>query len=313
MGLRLLGGHIGYQTALVVLLLTPEAYLPLRNAGAQFHASADGAAAAGRVFGILAAPAPATAPDGRRADLRHETIELRAVSLCYDGRGVPALSDVWLTIAPGDRIVLAGPSGAGKSSVLSLLLRFAEPASGVIDVGGAPLSGTSLGAWREQIAWVPQHPYLFAGTVAENIALGAPDATRAQLELAARRAGAAEFIATLPAGFDTVLSERATELSSGQRQRLALARAILRDAPLVLLDEPTAHLDQAGAAQLLAVITTALADRTVVMVSHRDRLPASQVVTLDGGRLAGRRVAGDAPAWTEPVLPLPASRPRVTP
>lgn len=300
-GLRLLDGRLGYQTALLVLLLTPEAYLPLRNVGAQFHASADGAAAAGRALAILDTPPP-TAPAGRTPDLRRETIELRAVGLSYPGRSVPALVDISLSIAPGDRIVLTGPSGAGKTSLLGLLLRFAEPDSGAISSGGTPLAAISLAAWRDQIAWVPQHPYLFAATIAENIALGARAATRDQIELAAQRAGAAGFIGALPRGFDTVLSERATELSAGQRQRLALARAILRDAPLVLLDEPTAHLDRAGAARFLEVISAALADRTIVMVSHHDRLPGGDLIALVDGQLAGH--AGRRPAAIRPSVGL---------
>lgn len=296
-GLRLLDGRLGYQTALLVLLLTPEAYLPLRNVGAQFHASADGAAAAGRALAILDTPPPPTAPAGRTPDLRRDTIELRAVSLSYPGRSVPALVDISLSIAPGDRIVLTGPSGAGKTSLLGLLLRFAEPDSGAIISGGTPLAAISLAAWRDQIAWVPQHPYLFAATIAENIALGARTATRDQIEVAAQRAGAAGFIGALPRGFDTVLSERATELSAGQRQRLALARAILRNAPLVLLDEPTAHLDRAGAARFLEVISATLAGRTIVMVSHHDRLPGGDLIALVDGRLTGPARAGrtDAP------------------
>jgi ATP-binding cassette subfamily C protein CydD len=293
-GLRLLAGHIGYETALVVLLLTPEAYLPLRNVGAQFHASAAGTAAAQQALDILDLPEPATpapasaAPAGGEGDLRIQPVTLTDVVLEYPGRTAAALRGVSLTISPGERILLTGPSGAGKSSLLALLLRFCEPTAGRIDVAGAGLATIPVSSWRRQIAWVPQHPYLFAGTVAENIALGAPDATPAAIRRAARLAGAEEFIDALPGGFSALLPERGVILSAGQRQRVALARAFLRDAPLVLLDEPTAHLDPPGARQIMAVIETLMAGRTVVLVTHGHsyaELPVSRVLRLDHGML----------------------------
>ena len=175
-GLRLLAGHLSYQTALLVLLLTPEAYLPLRAVGLHFHASQEGAAAAGRVLEILDVPLPAdvTAPADRMPDLRCDTITLADVWLAYPGRDQPALRGIDLQIRPGEVIAITGQSGAGKSSLVSLLLRFTEPAAGRIDVGGIPWPAIPAGAWRQQLAWVPQRPYLFAGTVAENIALGRP-------------------------------------------------------------------------------------------------------------------------------------------
>jgi len=145
---------------------------------------------------------------------------------------------VSLTIRPGERILLTGPSGAGKSTLLALLLGFVRPDAGTIQAGGAGLTPADDDRWRGQIAWVPQHPHLFAGRVADNIALGQPDASPEAIRQAARLAGAAEFIEALPGGYDAVLGERALRLSAGQRQKIALARAFLRDAPLLLLDDP---------------------------------------------------------------------------
>jgi ATP-binding cassette subfamily C protein CydD len=307
-GLRLLAGHMSYQTALLVLLLTPEAYLPLRAVGAQFHASTEGAAAAHDVFEILDTPAPNTptatkktaaphpltaapnlpAPNlpapyplapGRRVSLRDDTIKLSGVSLAYPGRDRQALSAVNLAIRPGDRITLAGPSGAGKSSLLALLLRFAEPTGGRIEVGGVDLTSIPVGEWRRQISWVPQQPYLFTTSVAANIALGQPEASPQAIARAAEAAGAAEFIEHLPAGYATEVGERGLRLSSGQRQQIALARAFLRDAPLLLLDEPTAHLDAVSARRLEDAIAALTADRTMIQVTH------SQNPTRDIGRL----------------------------
>jgi ATP-binding cassette, subfamily C, bacterial CydD len=292
MGLRLLYGHVSYQTALLVLLLTPEAYLPLRNAGGQFHASTEGATAAQRAFEILDTPLPAQGPTptdtSADVDLSHEDIALRAVTLSYPGRGSPALDEVSLSIRPGERIVLTGPNGAGKSSLLALLLRFAAPTGGTITAGGVDLARIPADRWRSQIAWVPQHPHLFTATVAENIALGQPGARREDIVAAARLAGADDFVRQLHHGYDTVLAEAGRSLSAGQRQKLALARAFMRRAPVLLLDEPTAHLDPASADRITAALEDQMADRTVILVSHRPPPRtgwATRVLALDRGQL----------------------------
>jgi thiol reductant ABC exporter CydD subunit len=289
-GLRLLYGHIPYQAALLVLLLTPEAYLPLRAVAAQYHASAEGSAAAESIFGILDTPLPPTVPAGGSQapvpDLRSATIGLDRVTVAYPGRDHPALARLSLGISPGELIMLTGPSGAGKTTLLRLLLRFTEPTSGTVRAGGTDLAAVPVDPWRAQIAWVPQHPRLFGGSVADNIALGQPGACRAAIEEAARMAGAAAFIESLPRGYDTPLGERAAELSAGQRQQLALARAFLRNAPLLLLDEPTAHLAPAAATAIGDVIRGPLAGRTIILVTHRDPgiCEASQVIALDVAR-----------------------------
>ena len=282
-GLRLLYGHLGYSTALLVLLLTPEAYLPLRNASAQFHASADGITAAGRVFEILdtgvprrpAVPARSAVPD-----LRSQTIGFNGVSVVYPGREKPVIDHLDLTISPGDRVTLTGPNGAGKSTILAVLLRFLTPAGGSVQVGTAELDTVPAELWRGQVGWLPQHPALFPWSVAENIALGDRAAPRAAVERAATLAGAAEFISELPGGYDTVLDERALRLSAGQRQKIALARLFLRHTPLLLLDEPTAHLDPASAAEVDAAIGALIGERTVILVTHRGAAVAGPGRTL---------------------------------
>jgi ATP-binding cassette subfamily C protein CydD len=305
-GLRLLAGHLPYQTALLVLLLTPEAYLPLRAVGLQFHASMEGVTAAGRACEILAVPlpdaaaAPMAAPGGRgpgsgprvQADLRRDFVLLNGTSLVYPGRDAPALNRVSFVIRPGERIAGTGPSGAGKSSLLALLLRFAAPTGGRVEAGPAGTPGTDiaafdLAAWRSQIAWVPQHPYLFDGTVASNIALGRPHASPADIAEAATLAGAAGFIAALPDGYHTPLGERGARLSAGQRQRIALARAFLQDAPLLLLDEPAAHLDPLTARMIIGTIERLMAGRTVVLITHGLGWAggADRTLLLDQGRL----------------------------
>ena len=311
-GLRLLYGHMPYQTALLVLLLTPEAYLPLRAVAAQYHASAEGTAAAESVFAVLDTPLPAQAsqptgaPGTGRApvpDLRSAPMRLNHVTVAYPGRDQPALEGLDLTIEPGELIVLTGPSGAGKTTVLRLLLRFAAPAAGTVSAGGTDLAAVPADLWRAQLAWVPQHPRFFAGSVAENIALGRPGASRAAIEEAAVLAGAAAFIEALPLGYDTQLEERAARLSAGERQQLALARAFLRDAPLLLLDEPTTHLAPAAADAVGEALGGPLAGRTVIMATHRDPglRGASQVIALDGHRPA--RPASPGGSLTTAVTP----------
>ncbi len=301
-GLRLLAGHLPYQTALLVLLLTPEAFLPLRAVSMQFHASMEGVTAAGRACEILDTPVPEAAapPAGHgpgsgppaAADLSRDIVFLNGTTLVYPGRDAPALDRVSLAIRPGERTAVTGPSGAGKSSLLGLLLRFAAPTGGRIEAGppggpGTDIAALDLAAWRRQIAWVPQHPYLFDGTVASNIALGRPDASPADIAQAATLAGAAEFIGSLPGGYATPLGERGARLSAGQRQRIALARAFLQDAPLLLLDEPAAHLDPLTARMIIDTLERLMAGRTVVLITHGPGWlgGAGRTITLDQGRL----------------------------
>ena len=301
-GLRLLYGHMGYETALLVLLLTPEAFLPLRAVAAQFHASMEGAAAAGRVLEILETGSPSrptATPRVRAADLRTDEITLNAVTAAYLGRDRPALRELSLAIRPGERVAVTGPSGAGKSTLLALLLGFVQPAAGAIQAGGTDLAAIDLGRWRAQIAWVPQQPHLFAGTAADNIALGSPGAGLDAIRRAAELAGAAEFIEALPRGYREELGERGLRLSAGQRQKIALARAFLRDARLLLLDEPAAHLDPASARRLWETIETVSAGRTAVLVSHGGgwETLASRVISLDHGQL-GQPVGAAHPPTT---------------
>ncbi|MEU0336534.1 thiol reductant ABC exporter subunit CydD [Streptomyces sp. NPDC006193] len=302
-GLRLLGGELDLRTALTVLFLAPEAYLPLRAAGAAFHDSAEGMAVAERVFAVLddedrpttedhptaedrpaaGAGGRAPAPDARTAHLR-----LHDVTVSYPDRPAPALRGVSLTVRPGEHVALVGPSGAGKSTLLSLLLGFTAPASGRVTVGGADLADLDQDAWRAQVAWVPQRPHLFAASVADNIRLGRPDAADAEVRAAARAAAADRFIAELPRGYDTVLGEQGAGLSAGQRQRIALARAFLKDAPVLLLDEPTAHLDPESEAAVTRAAVDLMRGRTTLVVAHRTSLlpHADRIVTVRAGTLS---------------------------
>jgi ATP-binding cassette subfamily C protein CydD len=272
-GLRLLYGQLDLATALLVLVLAPEAYLPLREVGARFHASTEGVAAVERVFAVLDRPLPRT---GGTVPAAPRRIRVDDLTLTWPGRTVPAFAHLSLDLAAGRTTLLTGPSGAGKSSLLALLLRFADPTSGRIEVDGtdgrsADLADLDAAAWRRLVAWVPQHPHLLDTSVADNIRLGDPSADDAAVERAARAAGVHDVVARLPEGYATRLGEGGLRLSSGERQRLALARAFLRraaGAPVVLLDEPTAHLDAATAAEVRAAAARLLEGALGVVVAH---------------------------------------------
>jgi thiol reductant ABC exporter CydD subunit len=291
-GLRLLHGSFDLETGLLVLILAPEAYLPVRAVGAQFHASMEGVTAAERVFEVLETQAPTVGGHRPVPDLAAATIRLDGVTVSRAGRDRPALDGLDLALAPRERVALVGPSGTGKSTVLALLLGFLAPTAGTIRVGDTELADLDVEQWRRHIAWVPQRPYLFSATVADNVRLGAPGATDAAVWAALRQAEAATFVA-LPAGLATRLGEHGTGLSAGQRQRIALARAFLRDAPLLLLDEPTAGLDAESEAAVLAAIERLSAGRTVLLVAHRGASvrSAERVVVLPGAGGAQQPVA----------------------
>jgi thiol reductant ABC exporter CydD subunit len=296
-GLRLLAGRLAFGQALFVLVLAPEFYLPMRALGASFHAAAEGADAAERIFGILhTLPAGVPAADAApipAPDLSRDVIRFAGVA-CHPEARV-ALDGVTFDLAPGETVALVGPSGGGKSTVARLLLGFAAPDGGHITVGDIPLSAVPPAAWRRQVAWVPQSPALFAGTIADNIRLGCPDAPDREVERAARMADLHDTIATLPHGYATPVGEGGARLSGGQAQRLALARAFLVDAPLVILDEATTHLDPVQQARLTATIRRLTADRTALIIAHHLATVehADRVLVLDGGRIVERGAPGD--------------------
>ena len=286
-GVRLVSGGIGLEPALTVLVLAPELYLPLRNLAAQFHASADGLAVSARLFALVEGPPAARSGFLAPPSPRAAPVRLEEVSFAYPGRTGDVLDSVELELRPGETIALVGPSGGGKSTVASLLLRLAEPARGRVTVGDVDLALCDASAWRSQLAWVPQHPTLFRGTLAENIRLGAPLADDAQVRAAAELVGADAFIRVLPDGYETVVVDGGRPLSAGERRRVALARAFLRDAPLVILDEPTADLDPASDELVGEAVGRLRGDRTMLLIVHRPQLAslAGRVVRLEGGRI----------------------------
>ncbi len=296
-GLRLVSGSLALQAGMTVLVLAPELYLPFRRLGAEYHASADGLAVAERMFALLDAPpaaisgGPGLAPSPAKVPVR-----LERVSFSYPAREAPVLTGLDLELAPGRSVALIGESGAGKSTVAMLLLGLIKADAGAVTVGGVDLDSCDLEAWRRLIAWVPQHPTLFRGTVADNIRLGAADADDERVHGAAVLARADEFVRSLPDGYDTLVGDGQRVLSPGERRRIGLARAFVRDAPLVILDEPTADLDPRSVALVSEAVKRLQRGRTVLLIAHRPELVehADRVVRLVDGvaeQEHGRRAA----------------------
>ena len=293
-GLRLASGGMSLRVGLMVLICAPEVYLPLRQLGARYHEAVDGLGAAERVLAEIEAPIPAQGngivPDPAVAEICFESVRVER-----DGRDGDVLRETSLTLAPGRVTGVTGPSGVGKSTLVQLLLGFDRPTSGRITVDGADLAELDLRAWRAGIAWVPQRPRLTGATVAEAIRLGTPRASAAQLAEAARVAG-------IDFPLDARLGRDGTALSGGQARRVALARAVLRDAPIVLLDEPTEHLDAAGERAISTSLRTWLVGRTVLLITHRPALLGicDTVIRLH------------APLPANPVIPAQSSPPPAT-
>ncbi|WP_406201013.1 thiol reductant ABC exporter subunit CydD [Kitasatospora sp. NBC_01560] len=306
-GFRLVDGTLDLETGLLVLVLAPEVYFPIRQVGALYHSSVEGLTAADELFRVLETPLPRTGTT-TAPDLRGATVEATGLTVVHPGRPAPALDGAALTLHPGGTTALTGPSGAGKSTLLAVLLGLTAPDAGSVRITAADgrtydLAELEPASWRRQIAWVPQQPHLFAGTVADNLRLHRPDADDAQLRTALAAAHALDFVRGLPQGLATVLGEDGAGLSAGQRQRLALARVLLADdRPLVLLDEPTAHLDGESEQAVLAAVRELAADpaRTVLLVAHR---PALLAVADRNVRLPGPAL----PAAARPPVRAPHS------
>jgi ATP-binding cassette subfamily C protein CydD len=288
---RLMAGGLTFERALAVLLLTPEFFLPLRRLSAEYHVGRSAAAAAERVYAVLDTPARihVPAPGAARPLPARLDVRFDDVVVTYDDGSRTALAGCSLQIPQGQTVALVGPTGAGKTTVANVLLRFVDPEHGRVTVGGVALSELDPAQWRTRVAWVPQQASLFHGTVADNLLLARPDASDDDLVAASIAANAHGFVTALPDGYATPVGEGGARLSGGERQRLALARAFLRDAPFVILDEPTSHLDRESETLVLEAASRLMRDRTVLVIAHRPEpvAGADVVVTLRAGRVVG--------------------------
>ncbi|HKN80744.1 MAG TPA: thiol reductant ABC exporter subunit CydD, partial [Actinomycetota bacterium] len=261
---RLMAGGLTFERALAVLLLTPEFFLPLRRLSAEYHVGRTAVAAAERVYAVLDTPVRIHVPTPSAARQLPARMDVRFdhIVVTYDEGSRTALAGCSLEIPHGRTVALVGPTGAGKTTVANVLLRFVDPDRGRVTVGGEPLSEIDPALWRTRVAWVPQQASLFHGTVADNLRLARPDASDDELMAAATAANAHAFVTDLPDGYATPIGEGGARLSGGERQRLALARAFLKDAPFLILDEPTSHLDRESETLVLEAASRLMRDRT---------------------------------------------------
>ncbi len=289
-GLRLMGGKLTFQHALFVLILTPDFYLPLRQLGTKFHAGMEGISASKEIFAILDKSLPASVPEpifALQESTGKKPILFTDVTYTYPDGSRPALKGINATIPAGKTTAIIGPSGAGKSTLINLLLRFQEPGEGGITIDGKPIHAVPLEAWHKQISWVPQHPYLFNATLRANILLARPEASAEEMEIALKKTGLTTFVAALPQGLETMIGEQGARLSGGEAQRVALARAFLKNAPLLVLDEPTSHTDPELEAALRSSIQELMKGRTTVIIAHRLETirSAEQIIVVSQGKI----------------------------
>jgi ATP-binding cassette, subfamily C, bacterial CydD len=285
---RLMARQLAFGRALALLLLAPEFFVPIRRLSAEYHAGRAGAAAASRIYEVMDEPGRIAVPTaGSGLPLRFD-VRFEDVGVAFEGGTRVALDGCSFEIPEGSVAALVGSSGAGKTTVANVLLRFVEPDTGRAVVGGLPLARIDPARWRTLVAHVPQHPYLFQGSVADNLRLARPTASDEGLIAAATAANAHGFVSRLPDGYDTAVGEAGFRLSGGERQRLAIARAFLRDAPLLILDEPTANLDEESGETVLDALRTLARSRTVLLISHRPEsvLLADRIISLESGRVA---------------------------
>ena len=286
LGVRVVSGSVPFEEAFVVLLLAPEFYKPLRELGVHRHAGMEGKAAADRIFEVLNTPAPMD--EGTRESTPGvPSVGFSGIGYSYPGSDRRALSGLTLTLEAGTITALVGKSGAGKSTLVNLLLRFMEPGHGELLANGISITDLPVEKWRENLALVPQRPHLFYGSVLENIRLARPDAACEEVERAAKLAGADVFIRNLPQGYETPVGERGARLSGGEAQRVAIARAFLKDAPILVMDEPTSSLDPESEREIRTALGRLARGRTVLVVAHRLNTVrgADHIAVLDEGRL----------------------------
>ncbi len=283
---RVGSGDLSPTTLLVVLLLGGEIFRPIRELSGLFHAGLLGVAASGTVSELIDARVSIVDPGGSAVPA-DASVAFENVRFTYPGRERNALRELDFAIRPGERVGVVGPSGAGKSTLLWLLLRLYDPQDGRVTIGGTDVRALSFDVLRANVAVVLQDPYLFHGTVADNLRVAKPDASDPALEAAAKTAQAHEFIAALPAGYDTVIGERGVRLSGGQRQRIAIARALLRDAPILILDEALSSVDARGEERIQRALDVLTRGRTTIVMAHRlsSVVNADRILVLEDGRL----------------------------
>lgn len=301
---RLSSGVISLTDLLVVLFLSAECFRPFIDLDRYWHQGYMGITAAPGIFALLDArpPAASNASSSLSPFPMPPDTTFVEVSFTYPGSHQPALRQCSFHIASGETVAIVGPSGAGKSTIIALLLRFFDPDQGQIISGGQDIRSYDREQWWRYVAVVSQETFLFTGSIADNIRLARPEASDAEVEAAARAAGIHDFIVSLPQGYATLLGERGLNLSGGQRQRIAIARAFVKNAPILIFDEATANVDSATEASIQEAINRMRRQRTVLLVAHRlsTARDADRVIVLEDGQL--REVGNHVELMQQPSL-----------
>lgn len=290
-GLRLMNGNFEFQSALFILILAPEFYMPLRLLGARYHAGQEGLESSKRIFEILSKDVIVNNSDKKIIDLNNiksHSIRFDSVYFKYNSNDSFELKNINIEIESGKKTALIGPSGSGKSSVINLLLRFIEPQNGKIMIGNDDIRSFDLKDWRNQISWISQNPYLFHKSIEENIKLGKPDSSLDEIYEAAYKANLLDFIECLPEKFSTNIGEKGERLSGGEAQRIAIARAFLKNSPIIILDEPTSNLDPEIELSILNSINELTQDKTTIIIAHRLNtiLNSDKIILMSNGRIS---------------------------
>jgi len=305
------GRMLTLEQGLFILILAPELYIPLRELGAHYHSRAEAVGAVREIVRIFTVRPAIPSGTRRWPATQGMTVQFEHVRFAFSDRGRPVLRGATFFIRPGEQVALVGATGQGKTTIMNLILGFLRPDHGDILINGNSLSDHDVEQWRRHIAWVGQQPVLFNGTVADNIRLARPDAGDRQIESAARAARVLEFSARLPMGMHTLVGEQGFGLSRGQAQRVALARAFLKDAPLVLLDEPTAGLDSKNEALVLSALSDLVQEKSVLLITHRleAMARADRVLVLDNGHISEQGTYEDLMASQSTLYRLVGNEP----
>lgn len=287
LGIDLINGKMGLRPALTILILAPEYFLPIREVGADYHATLDGKEAGKKIQEILDKESLQPKQDPIPPWKSTSTFSVKGVSVHFAYSGRPALQDIQFSVSGSKKIGIIGASGAGKSTLIDVLSGFLTPSSGEFQINGKKLTTLSQLNWQSQITYIPQHPYIFHDTVLNNIRFYDPEATVKEVEKAAEAAGLTEVIQSLPQGFETIIGEGGRSLSGGQEQRIALARAFLSNRPIIMLDEPTAHLDIETEYELKETMLQLFNGKLVFFATHRLHwmLDMDQIIVLDQGKI----------------------------
>lgn len=286
-GLRLLNGNIEFVDAFFILIIAPEFYNPVRQLGARYHAGLEGIAAYERIEDFLNAKEIISGKASiERADFSSNII-IKDVSFTYTGRKIEAVKNLSFTIEPNKITALIGKTGSGKSTIMNMMLKFITPTKGTIKINGKDLSDINKDVWLKNIAWVPQAPHIFYKTIYENIKIAKPEADDNEIFQAAKDAHIHDRILQLPNGYNTIAGENASKLSGGEIQRIALARAFLKSAPLLFIDEPTGNLDPLTEEKILDALEKLMKNKTVLLIAHRKNtiFKADNIVILEEGRV----------------------------